>query len=107
MRKASPASQSHKRPDRLYHSERPRSLQEAVGRTERTRRSECEHKPMAAILQGVADQHGGDGKQAKGSQGVHGQSHSSLDDAHRERHRVTIASRRASRHQQAVPLAIP
>ena len=73
--KTSPASQGHKRPDGLYHSERPRSLQEAVGRTERTRRSECEHKPMAAILQGVADEHCGDGKQSKGSQGVHGQSY--------------------------------
>ena len=65
-RKASPASQGHKRPYRFDHSERPRALQEAIDRTERTRRSERQHEPMAAILQGVADKHRGHGEQAEG-----------------------------------------
>ena len=76
--KTSPAPQGHKRPDGLDYSERPRALQEAVGRTKPTCASERQHVPIAAILQGVADQRGGDGEQAKGSQSVHGQSYPAL-----------------------------
>lgn len=67
----SPATKGNQRPGRFHKAERPSSLQEAVSRTERTRASERQHVPMAAVLQGVADQHGGDSKQAKGSKCVH------------------------------------
>jgi hypothetical protein len=40
-------------PNRLYQSERPRSLQEAVGRAQTTRHSKSEDEPRAAVLQGV------------------------------------------------------
>src|SRR5580700_2770096 len=59
----SPAPYGDAGPYGLDQSERPRALQEAVDRPQRARTPERQDKPRAAILQRIADQHGGDGKQ--------------------------------------------
>jgi hypothetical protein len=46
-------------------------LQEAISGAKTTGYSKSQHKPWAAILQGVADQHGGDGKETEDRKRVH------------------------------------
>src|SRR5208283_3098738 len=45
-------------PDCFHHSERPRSLQKPIDRSQRTGAGESQNKPAAAILQRVTNQHG-------------------------------------------------
>ena len=52
-------------PDRLDQPERPGALKEPIGRTQNACAGERQCKPRAAILERVADQHGGDGEESE------------------------------------------
>src|SRR6478609_5097036 len=60
-----PSPQRHNGPDRFDQTKRPGALQKAVSRTERAGHGEQQNEPMAAIFQGVTDQHRRDGEQAE------------------------------------------
>src|SRR5579859_2461250 len=57
-------------PDPLDQPEGPGALQEAVGRAQPAAEGETQHPPGRPRLEGVADQHGGDGEQAEQGKGV-------------------------------------
>ena len=67
-----PTLESDDRPDSLYQSERPRSLEESVDRSQCAGPCERHHEPRAALLQRIEDQHRCDREQAKECQAVHG-----------------------------------
>src|ERR1043166_8757108 len=71
--KPPPAAQRHQRPHRLDDAEWPGALQEAVERGERARAGEGQHEPVAARLQGVADEHRRDGGETEQREGVQAQ----------------------------------
>ncbi len=66
-----PSIKRHDSPYRLDYAEWPSALQKAVGRPQRAGDGEAQNPPRRAILHRVADQHGGDGKEAEGCEGVH------------------------------------
>src|SRR5882724_5293865 len=49
-------------PNGLDQAKRPRTLQEAVGRTQQARTGEGENEPLAAFFQRIENQHGGYGE---------------------------------------------
>jgi len=71
LRRLVPTPNSHQRPDRLDHSERPGALQKAVDRTQGAGRREPENESASAILQRIAHQHGRDGEQSEQCEAVH------------------------------------
>src|ERR1700722_3429743 len=60
-----PAPQRNHRPDRLNQDKRSGSLQKSVHRTERAGCRKADHEPMAAFLQRITQQHGGNGEQSE------------------------------------------
>ncbi len=58
-------------PDGLHHAERPRALQEAVGRAHGAGRGEGKDVLPASVLEGIAGQHRADGQQPKEREPVH------------------------------------
>src|SRR5580658_4908858 len=58
-------------PYRLDYAERPGTLHKSIDRSQRTSACERQDECRAAILKGIADQHGGDGKQAEYGKPVH------------------------------------
>src|SRR5579871_771902 len=68
---APPAAKGHQRPHGLDDSERPRPLQKTVDRGQQASRREAQDKQRAALLQGVADQHGRDREEAEQAQAAH------------------------------------
>jgi len=60
-----PAEEGDDCPDGFDKTEGPCALKEAVDRAEDTRDGEGEDEPAAAALEGVADQHAGDGEEAE------------------------------------------
>jgi hypothetical protein len=66
-----PTPYCDQRPHRFNQSERPRPLQEAIGRSESTCYGETEDEPWASIFKGVRDEHRRDGEKAEASQNIH------------------------------------
>ena len=66
-----PAAQGHHRPDRFDQTERPRALQEAIGRGQNAGAGEAENEQSITLLEGVADDHRRDREQAKNAERIH------------------------------------
>src|SRR5260370_32497995 len=66
-----PPPQRDDRTDRLQQSERPRALEDPVGRSAHTARGERQGEPPAALLEGVAHQHRRYGEQPKQREPIH------------------------------------
>src|SRR5271155_2860180 len=67
-----PAPECDDPPDQLDDPERPRALQEAVGRPQPAGDGEGQHEPAAAVLEPIGDEHRCDSEEAEGRQAVHG-----------------------------------
>jgi hypothetical protein len=68
----SPAPHGYGSPDRFDHAERPSTLKKSVHGAQRARGGECQDEPGTAILERVAQEHRGHGKEAKRGKGAHG-----------------------------------
>jgi len=66
-----PASECDARPDELDDAERPRALEEAVGRRRQARSREGEDEPCGAILEGIEHEHGSDRDRAERREEIH------------------------------------
>lgn len=66
-----PPPWGNRRPDGFNYAERPCTLNEAIHRGKRAGDGEGQYKPMAALFQGVADEHRGNCKQAEDCGCVH------------------------------------
>src|SRR4030095_2020597 len=78
-RTAAPPAQRDDGPDRFDDAERPRALQEPIEGSQRARDRESEDEPRTAILERVAHEHGGYGKEAEGREAIHAQCSFAID----------------------------